>query len=487
MPKGILAAAECCVGSASGLAGLTVNSDIPRRWAWTGESAGSSNTKLARSEAMARIRHNRLKGRRGRAAGHSGNERPAEHPRDSLGQGMSQPRAPFRRWAKIRAPQARCAGRACRAGRAENWTKHFADTMSSVLAGKTPFGYLRGLRSIKDEGANSTNVKTMRSLFVTASTCVAGALLAGTLFVGSATAQQADISAAANAFSKAQQAEVSGDSSRAADLYELADRIAPTPQALRAATRARLAAGQLASGALNAEALQLRYPEDAGSLELATLVLDKANATLARIAVECSTACGLLVNRLAASTSSREQHVVYVQSGSQTLTVKFDDGTSQTQRIEVSPGQKLEAQFSPPERAAPAPTATPAPEPTLTPGPDPVKVAPAPVQEESSGLSPVVFYTGLGATVLAGAAATWSGLDTLDSKDDFTANPTQAGFDSGNDKDTRTTILIATAGALAVGTTVIAFFTDWSPGADTLEASAVVVPGAGHIQLSGRF
>ena len=48
---------------------------------------------------------------------------------------------------------------------------------------------------------------------------------------------------------------MSGDLARAAELYELADHIAPTPEALRNATRSRLAAGQLVAAATHAEEL----------------------------------------------------------------------------------------------------------------------------------------------------------------------------------------------------------------------------------------
>src|SRR4030095_3976991 len=88
-----------------------------------------------------------------------------------------------------------------------------------------------------------------------------------------ASAQQGDVAAAACAFSRAQEAEARGDPSRAASLYELADRISPAPASLRNATRARLAAGQLAAAAVNAEDLKRRYPDDTASSALADEVL----------------------------------------------------------------------------------------------------------------------------------------------------------------------------------------------------------------------
>src|SRR5690348_3074599 len=64
-----------------------------------------------------------------------------------------------------------------------------------------------------------------------------------------------DVSAAANAFSRAQKAELGGDHEAAAELYELADSLAPAPEALRSALKARKSAGQLGAAAVLAEAL----------------------------------------------------------------------------------------------------------------------------------------------------------------------------------------------------------------------------------------
>src|SRR5512134_2302652 len=95
-----------------------------------------------------------------------------------------------------------------------------------------------------------------------------------------ASAQQGDVAAAASAFSRAQEAEARGDAAGAASLYELADRISPAPAALRNATRARQAAGQLAAAALNAEELKRRYPDDVTSSALADEVLLEARQKL---------------------------------------------------------------------------------------------------------------------------------------------------------------------------------------------------------------
>ena len=85
-----------------------------------------------------------------------------------------------------------------------------------------------------------------------------------------------DVAGAAGAFSRAQRAELAGDHARAAEFYELADSMAPTPEALRSALRTRLAAGQRAIAAARAESLRSRYPDDAESKALADKTLDRA-------------------------------------------------------------------------------------------------------------------------------------------------------------------------------------------------------------------
>ena len=90
----------------------------------------------------------------------------------------------------------------------------------------------------------------------TRSTVISLAVLLSPIgLLATATPAAADVNGAAKAFSQAQEAMLSGDSARAADLYELADELAPSAPALRNATRARLAAGHYASAANNAAAL----------------------------------------------------------------------------------------------------------------------------------------------------------------------------------------------------------------------------------------
>jgi hypothetical protein len=287
------------------------------------------------------------------------------------------------------------------------------------------------------------------------------------LLVATAQAQQpGDVAAAANAFAQAQRAELSGDHARAAELYELADRIAPTPEAVRNATRAWLAAGRNVSAATLAEELLRRYSEDATSRELAEEVLQRTRPSLARIRVQCSDPCTLLVNGLAAGTDARASHVVYLEPGAHNLTARFEGGETQSARVDARASETTQLTLVPPAApAAPAASAgKPSPEQRADSAPS-SDASPSKQDEAKArrGLHPAYFWSGLGATLALGAVTLWSGLDLLDARDAFKAdpNPTREAFEDGERKDLRTSILIGTSAALAVGTAVLGVFTDF--------------------------
>ncbi|HMG24028.1 MAG TPA: hypothetical protein VK607_21985, partial [Kofleriaceae bacterium] len=142
-----------------------------------------------------------------------------------------------------------------------------------------------------------------------------------------------DVNGAAGAFSQAQEATLSGDIARAADLYELADELAPSAPALRNATRARLAAGHLTMAATNAATLLRRYPSDKESREIADAVLAKLAPQLAQLDVTCSAACTLLVDGKVAISVAREQHSLFAQPGGRSVTAVFGDGRKTTGQV----------------------------------------------------------------------------------------------------------------------------------------------------------
>lgn len=312
------------------------------------------------------------------------------------------------------------------------------------------------------------------------------------LLVATAQAQQAgDVAAAANAFAQAQRAELSGDHARAAELYELADRIAPTPEALRNATRAWLAAGRHVSAASLAEELLRRYSQDATSRELAEEVLQRTRPLLGRFSVQCADPCTLLVNGLAVGTEARTTHIVYLEPGPHNLTARFEGGETHSARVDARASETTQLALAPP--------ATPF-APASTSGADaPENEAGAPAPEASasrskdaeaksrSGLHPAYFWSGLGATLGVGAVTLWSGLDLLDARDAFKAddNPTRAAFEDGERKDLRTSILIGATAALAVGTAVLGVFTDFRGRGDEARASRGTTPRRASRGLPG--
>src|SRR6478609_10681639 len=124
-----------------------------------------------------------------------------------------------------------------------------------------------------------------------------------------------DVPGAARAFSEAQKASLAGDNARAAELYELADSLSPSVQALRSAIRARQLAGQLASAATHAEALISRYPDDAKSVEAAKKLLDEVSPQLAKVTVQCTEICSLTVDGAAISLPPAAKLTIYVRPG----------------------------------------------------------------------------------------------------------------------------------------------------------------------------
>jgi hypothetical protein len=119
----------------------------------------------------------------------------------------------------------------------------------------------------------------------------------------------------------------------------------------------------------------------------------------------------------------------------------------------------------------------PEPEPTVaTPEPAPVEPEPAvvtPVAEpEASRLPTWVFFGAAGLTAAVAGVTVWSGLDTLSARDDYVADPTEAGYEDGISRQRRTNVLIGVSIGLAVGTAVVgAFLTGWEPDREVLAAA----------------
>ena len=302
------------------------------------------------------------------------------------------------------------------------------------------------------------------------------------LCLGPLPARADDVMAASQAYSQAQEAELAEQFGRAAELFELANRIAPAAPALRSAVRARLSAGQLAQAAEGAEELLRVYPGDADSASLANEVLDQARPELGRLSVHCSEACSLVVDGLAATTHAAVNHVVYLSAGDHQLRAALADGNKVERILTLVAGATMTITLS----SEPPPTLPDEPVPSdAPPAPPSVRVEP-PAKKPS--ISPVVFYVSAATTAAVGGITLWSYWDLVSARDDYRATPTRAGFDDGEGKDTRTTVLGALTGALLATTGVLAFLTDWHD-ADHAEptVSVIVTRQFASFSVSGRF
>jgi hypothetical protein len=258
---------------------------------------------------------------------------------------------------------------------------------------------------------------------------------------------------AREAYDRGTAAHKRGDFAQAAQDYALADDIAPSPVALRAALDEAVRADDAALG------MELVTRASRGPIEgdLATSVSSARTKFQARagvVRVHCPTMC-------MATLDSRPLDVkkdAWATIGQHTVVVQSGDDTQQ-RIVEVKADAPVEVTLAPrpaPPGPAPAPYVAPAPEPARAPQP---------------GLPPVVFFVGAAATVALGGATVWSALDTSKKHADFTAShcDTQGSIacdrasSSGASAQTRTNVLLATTAVVGAAMVLVGVaFTRWS-------------------------
>lgn len=287
---------------------------------------------------------------------------------------------------------------------------------------------------------------------------VAIAVVSLSSWIGVVAPASPEVEAAAEAFSNAQKAELAHDFRRAAEFYELADELAPSPEALRSAAKNRLVAEQPALAATHAAALLRRYPESDRSRALAAEVLDSARSRVARVSVRCDEPCLVSSDELAVVDDRALAHTFYVAVGTHTVGASFGEGQRVTETIDATAGSTIELEIAAPEPSPepPAPRVTPA---ASVPRDAP---PPRPPPRPRARLSPVFFGVGAALTAGLGATLIWSGTDVLSSNRDYEADPTREGFDDGRAAERRTNALIGATAAVGAATVVLAVFTDWN-------------------------
>lgn len=265
----------------------------------------------------------------------------------------------------------------------------------------------------------------------------------------------------------------------AAEAFEEAYSIAPHPAALFNAATAYQKAGQLTRAA-NLCARYLRdAPADDSRREKANALIGELTPKVGRIEIEDRGAMDVTIDGRAP-----EIDVTYVDPGDHVVNGRFGDKIVQRE-ISVVAGSVVRVALEPPK---PPPAAGPNEEPDFDTDRDPGKDE---KPKDEKPLSPTLFYVGLGATVVLGGVAVWSGLDTNKARDDYDANPTQSGLDDGQAKQSRTNLLLGATAAVGATTAVIGlFFTNFS-GSKREAAPAPeelgVLLGPGFVGARGRF
>lgn len=290
-----------------------------------------------------------------------------------------------------------------------------------------------------------------------------------------------DVSSAAAAFQEGQRLQLAREYARAAEFFEIADHAAPSPAALRSAIRSHQAANHLARAATLALIARDRDAADPQSAQLAASVIAESSPRLSRVHVTCSPACTITVDRLAASGDAAESHTFFVEPGARNLETRWANRGTRARSLDCTAGQSVELSLDAPPPEATAPV-TPPPAPVIVPPPVVVVAPPPPppvAQPARRPLPPVVFWIGLAATAAAGGVLVWSHVDTLSARDAYVQRPTEAGYNDGVSRQTRSTALVATTAVLGVATAVVgAFFTEWS-GSTGRERALRVVPSLG--------
>lgn len=276
---------------------------------------------------------------------------------------------------------------------------------------------------------------------------------------------------AKEAYDRGLEAHKRGDLTRAAEEFARADSLAPSAVALQAALDAAIEADD---AALGAELLERSKREPAPPPALASSITAahlKFNGRAGRVRVTCppKATCLAKVDERPAEIDK----IVWARTGQRTVIVQVD-GEAQTKLIEVGTEQVVEV--SPSAKAGGPLVAKPTTVEKAT-ASSPSATRPAETEPPKDkrgilekGFPPIIFYAGVGATVLAAGATVFFAVSTSSSHSDFT----NAGCDKANFPDCEklkrdgeqnqlaTNIGFAVTGVLAVGTGLIGLFlTNW--------------------------
>lgn len=280
-----------------------------------------------------------------------------------------------------------------------------------------------------------------------------GLFLATLLFAATARAQQPTperIAAAAEEFEQGRRAYLAKEYAEAAAHFESAFRDAPRAETLRLAIRARRDAKQPARAATLAALARDLYNDEA-TTKYASETLDLFAPELAQYAVTCASPCTITSDGRVVTQSAATSHKLFLDPGAHDLGVGFGTAGSLSKKIDAKKGVTEALSFAP-ERS-------------------PVVVTPPPRTEPATKpFGPLVFFVASGVTVALGAATVVSGIDTRSNPGVDAVRAECAGrdescplFQEGEDKETRTNVLLgATVGAVVITGVIGLLLTQWS-------------------------
>lgn len=297
-----------------------------------------------------------------------------------------------------------------------------------------------------------------------------------------------DYEAAARAYREAQAAQRAEKPAEAARWYELANSIAPTPQALRNAIRSHVAASQHARAATLALSAQVLY-SDRETRGLVKGVLANSGSALARLTVKCGTPCELQCDGQAIDARQQNDFDVFIEPGKHLIAANFDSRDKVQHNVELGAGERLVLNLemgSTPEVAKSTPIMTTS---EFTPPPLPpttVATTDSPVANGERGTPPWMFWGAAALTGAVGTAAVISAIDMANRHDTYLMDPTPEGYYGGIRSQRRTNLLLVGTGVGAALTVGLALFTDWEEGGTQLEPS-VSPDGKASLTFRQRF
>ena len=273
----------------------------------------------------------------------------------------------------------------------------------------------------------------------------------------------------------------------AAREYAAADALSPNPTALQAAIDAAVLADDPVLGTQLLD--RARGAPRSDALLTTMLVAEKRFAgRTGRVRMSCpaspclATIDGAAVDPALPAVVRVGSHSVLVQSGGYTTTRTVTIAPDET--VVVGPNSTANPGAAPLPGPSPAPSSAPAPSPRDAPPADAPAPAPVASADVGTGISPVWFFVGVGATAVAGGVTIASGADTaskhasfeqcLQRKESCSSQQT-----SGQSAQTRTNVLVGVTAVLGVATALTLPFVRWH--------GTTASVGLGTLRFDGRF